>query len=105
MTDAVVVSIDEGVAQVRLNRPDAYNAIGSEMIEGLLSVGAQIEADASVRVVVLSGEGRGFCAGLDMANFGDMMSGDLTADSAADAYDDLSPAGANMVQQLGWIYR
>ncbi len=45
-------------------------------------------------------EGKGFCAGLDMASFGDMVSGDLTADSAASAYDDLSPSGANRVHQL-----
>jgi hypothetical protein len=42
------------------------------------------------------------CSGLDFSNFGDMLSGDLNADSVADAYYDLSPAGANYAQQIGW---
>ena len=105
MTDAVLLAVENGIARVTLNRPDSYNSIGQEMIQGLLAAGASVRADESVRVVVLCGAGRGFCSGLDMANFGEMMSGDLTADSAADAYDDLSPAGANMVQQLGWQWQ
>lgn len=102
MSDAVIVESNEGVVHVRLNRPDKRNAIGSEIIEGLLAALDTIRADNCARAVVLSGEGKGFCAGLDMANFGSMLDGDLNADSAAEAYDELSPAGANRVQQLGW---
>jgi enoyl-CoA hydratase/carnithine racemase len=102
MSDAVIVESNEGVVHVRLNRPDKRNAIGSEIIDGLLAALDTIRADNCARAVVLSGEGKGFCAGLDMANFGSMLDGDLNADSAAEAYDELSPAGANRVQQLGW---
>ncbi|MEH6606260.1 MAG: crotonase/enoyl-CoA hydratase family protein [Pseudomonadales bacterium] len=105
MSDAVTIENINGVADVRINRPDKRNAIDGEVMDGLLSVAKQIKADKSIRAVVLSGEGKGFCAGLDMASFGDMISGDLTADSAASAYDDISPAGANRVQQLGWAWQ
>ena len=102
MSDAVIFEQYGGVVELRLNRPDKRNAVDGEIMDGLLAALAQIKADNNARVVVLSGEGKGFCAGLDMASFGDMVSGDLTADSAASAYDDLSPSGANRVQQLGW---
>jgi enoyl-CoA hydratase/carnithine racemase len=102
MSDAVIVRIDKGVADVRINRPEKRNAVDSDVMNGLLGAIERIAGDNSVRAVVLSGEGRGFCAGLDMASFGDMVSGDLTADGAASAYDDISVAGANRVQQLGW---
>lgn len=105
MSDAVIVEIDNGVADVRINRPDKRNAVDGEVMEGLLAAIAQVKEDSSVRVVVLSGVGKGFCAGLDMASFGDMVSGDLNADDASDTYDDISPSGANRAQQLGWGWR
>ncbi len=105
MSDAVIIEINGGVCEVRLNRPDKRNAVDTEIMDGLLAAVEQIRADKSIRVVVLSGEGKGFCAGLDMASFGDMASGDLTADSAASAYDDTNASGANRVQQLGWAWQ
>lgn len=102
---AVLVSVENGVADIRLNRPEKRNAIDDELMGGLLGAIAQVENDKNVRAVVLSGAGKGFCAGLDMANFGDMVSGELSADGAASAYDDLSAAGANRVQQLGWAWQ
>ena len=67
----------------------------------------RIAADSSVRAVVLAGNGRSFCAGLDTANFATMMSGDLTADSEniQAAYADLSASGANRAQQTGWLWQ
>ncbi len=102
MSDAVIVESADGVVTVTLNRPEKRNAIGAEIIDGLLAALRDIGNDSSARAVVLTGAGDCFCAGLDMANMADMVSGDLTADSAAQAYDELSPAGANRVQQLGW---
>ena len=102
MKDRISITVEEGVADVRLIRSDKMNALDSRMFDAIEEAGEQLRADSDIRVVVLSGEGRAFCAGLDMANMGDMLSGDLTADSAAEAYDELSPAGANRVQRLGW---
>ena len=102
MSDAVLISAENGVVQVTLNRPDKRNAVDGDIIDGLLAAQRSLAEDPGARVVVLAGAGDVFCAGLDMANFGDMVSGDLSSDSAADAYDELSPSGANRVQQLGW---
>ncbi len=102
MAQAVLVEFDAGVATVTINRPEKRNAIDGDVIDGLLGAQKAIRENSTVRVVVLTGAGDAFCAGLDMANMGDMVSGDLTAESASEAYDELSPAGANRVQQLGW---
>ena len=69
MSDRVTIAIDGGVADVRLNRPDKLNALDAEMFVGLVDAGAALAADTSVRAVVLSGEGRAFCAGLDFSGF------------------------------------
>lgn len=105
MSNAVLINVNDGVADIRLNRPDKRNAVGAEIIDGLFSALEQVKSDRAIRVAVLSGEGKGFCAGLDMASFGDMVSGDLTADGAASAYDDVNTAGANRVQRLGWDWQ
>jgi len=65
----VTVSVDAGVADVRLNRPDKINALDTEMFEALADTGRRLDEDSSIRAVVLSGEGRGFCAGLDFGGF------------------------------------
>ncbi|HVM07954.1 MAG TPA: crotonase/enoyl-CoA hydratase family protein [Acidimicrobiales bacterium] len=71
----VTVTIDGGVADVRLNRPDKINALDTAMFRGIVDAGEQLKADRSVRAVVLSGEGRGFCAGLDFGSFQAMAGG------------------------------
>src|SRR3954462_8902516 len=79
MSDRVTIAIDGGVADVRLNRPDKLNAVDAAMFSGLVEAGETLKADPSVRAVVLSGEGRGFCSGLDFASFQAMGSGDMGA--------------------------
>src|SRR3954467_1434573 len=69
MSDRVVYTVEGGVAGVRLNRPDKINALDPAMFEAIVEVGEALKADRSVRAVVLSGEGRGFCAGLDFGSF------------------------------------
>ena len=75
MSDSVLLTIDGGIADVKLNRPDAYNAIDRGVFEGLLAAGQSLRADRSVRVVVLSGAGKGFCSGLDVSSFDGMLGG------------------------------
>ncbi|MEQ8410110.1 MAG: crotonase/enoyl-CoA hydratase family protein [Erythrobacter sp.] len=58
-----------GVAHVRLARADKMNALDPEMFEAIIAAGERLEQMKGVRVVVLSGEGRAFCAGLDTASF------------------------------------
>ena len=69
MSDRVTVSKQQGVADVRLNRPDKLNALDPAMFEALVAAGRALAADRGLRAVVLSGEGRAFCAGLDFASF------------------------------------
>ena len=60
-----------GVAQLVLNRPDKLNAMNSELIESLHTHLDDIAVDPEVRVVILTGAGRGFCAGLDLGGYGE----------------------------------
>ena len=69
MENRVSVSIDNHIADVRLNRPDKMNALDDAMFLSLIETGLNLAQDASVRCVVLSGEGKAFCAGLDLSNF------------------------------------
>jgi enoyl-CoA hydratase/carnithine racemase len=75
MSDRVVCTVEAGVADVRLNRPDKINALDLPMFAALVEVGEAIKADPTVRAVVLSGEGRGFCAGLDIGGLQAVASG------------------------------
>ncbi len=72
MSDRVTVTVTEGVADVRLNRPDKLNALDPAMFAALIEAGTALHGQAGVRAVVLSGEGRGFCAGLDFDSFRSM---------------------------------
>jgi enoyl-CoA hydratase/carnithine racemase len=72
----VSVEYVDGVAQVRLNRPDKMNAVDFEMIDAVLAAAERLAAEPGLRAVVLSGAGRGFCAGLDVANFAALAIGD-----------------------------
>ena len=58
------------VAVVTMSRPERLNAMDTTLIEGLYSAFDKIEADGACRVVILTGAGRGFCAGLDLAGYG-----------------------------------
>ena len=100
MTEArVLVSVDNHIARVRLNRPDKRNGLDLPMFEGLVAAGEQILADKTVRAVVLSGEGPAFCAGLDVKAFFSM--GDAGQRLLA------RPEGtpANVAQRGAWIWR
>jgi enoyl-CoA hydratase/carnithine racemase len=74
--EPVSVTVGGGVADVRLNRPDKLNALDPAMFTALVEAGEELAKDAAVRAVVLSGEGRGFCAGLDFTSFQAMATAD-----------------------------
>lgn len=65
-TDPVVVERAEGVATVRLNRPDAMNSLDTATKEALLAAVREVAQDPQVRAVVLTGTGRAFCVGQDL---------------------------------------
>src|ERR671927_334000 len=72
MEDRVSISIADGIADVRLVRADKMNALDQAMFEALVTATDRLAKEKSLRVVVLSGEGRAFCAGLDMGRFAAM---------------------------------
>jgi enoyl-CoA hydratase/carnithine racemase len=75
MNDRVTVTMDGGVADVRLTRADKMNALDNAMFEALIETGERLKREPGLRAVVLSGDGRAFCAGLDTSNFAAMASG------------------------------
>ena len=72
MEERVSISISDGIADVRLVRADKMNALDHAMFEALVAATERLSKEKGVRVVVLSGEGRAFCAGLDMGRFAAM---------------------------------
>jgi enoyl-CoA hydratase/carnithine racemase len=74
MSDRVRTSVSAGIADVRLVRTDKMNALDPAMFEALAQTLAQLASAEALRAVVLSGEGRAFCAGLDMESFRGMSS-------------------------------
>ena len=62
----MLYSVSDGVATITLNRPDRLNAMNDEMFRGLLAAFDRTDADDSVRAVIVTGAGRGFCAGADL---------------------------------------
>lgn len=67
MTELLEVSVEDGVATIRLNRPEAGNAIDIPLARALVDAATRCDQDAAIRCVVLSGNGRLFCAGGDIA--------------------------------------
>ena len=72
MENRIDISIDNNVAHVKMARGDKMNALDADMMDALIEAGERVKADKSLRAVVISGEGKAFCAGLDMGNFAKM---------------------------------
>ena len=66
--EKIRLGVDNGLATITLNAPDRLNAVSRKMIAEIKQCWEEIEADASVRAVLLTGAGRGFCAGADLAD-------------------------------------
>ena len=84
-TEHLIFEKENGVAVLTMNRPEARNAMSGEMNEAMRATLEEVELDPSVRCVVLTGAGKGFCAGGDvkgMASSGDGTVGDNTIDAA-----------------------
>jgi enoyl-CoA hydratase/carnithine racemase len=74
--ERVTVVLNDGVADVRLNRPEKRNALDPAMFEALITAGERLKTEPGLRVVVVSGNGPDFCAGLDFGSFRAMRTGD-----------------------------
>ena len=82
--------LENGILELRLNRPDRYNALSEALIGELTGVFHDLNNNREVRVVILTGEGKAFCAGADL------KSGDSAAGSVP---------GTDGMGQLGYVYK
>ena len=65
-TDELILELHDRVLLIRLNRPDRLNAISRDMLDELSAKVVAADKDPEIRCIVLTGEGKGFCAGLDL---------------------------------------
>ena len=93
----VSIEFSDGIADVRLTRPDKMNALDPAMFAGIADAIETLNGMAGLRAVVLSGEGRAFCAGLDMAS---MAGGGTDLDLGTRSHGE-----ANLFQQVAWGWR
>ncbi len=89
---------DKGVAQVRFTRGDKMNALDPAQFEAVLAAGEALRDMPGLRVAVLSGEGRAFCAGLDTASFGGEPAGSA-------ALTERTHGNANRAQEAAMTWR
>lgn len=78
-SDTVIYDVSEGVATVTLHRPDAMNALNTELKTALRDALLAAADDKGVRAVLLTGSGRAFCVGQDLAEHAQNLQGDLGA--------------------------
>ena len=101
----------DGVVELQLARPDKMNALDPAMFDALIEAGERLQADTLARAVVIAGQGRAFCAGLDMQSFARMTDGtrapgDLLGQGAAGADLLVRTHGiANAAQQVAMVWR
>lgn len=98
-TERVIVERDGAVAHVKLNRPEKRNGLDLAMFQELTAAGVELSTDTSLRAVILSGEGKCFCAGLDWMSF---MADPTTAPTLLERpSDDV----ANLAQKVAWVWQ
>ena len=105
MTDLVTIDVQDGIADVRLNRPDKYNALSPDMFKAIIDAGQSLAEAREVRAVVLSGNGRGFCAGLDMGSFQGMAESDQERDGATGTLLSRGAGPENQAQRPAWVWK
>lgn len=99
MEPRVRVEVKDGIAAVTMNRPDKLNGLDFAMFEGLIAAAKQARRNPLVRVVILRGEGRGFCAGLD---FGSVMK---QRGRMMRSFIKWGFTKTNLYQEAGWCWR
>lgn len=105
MSDRVSIDVSDGVADVRFTRPDKINALDTAMFRAIVEASASLKNDPAVRAVVLSGEGRGFCAGLDFGSFQEMAGANPNGEQGLGPVADTSDRITHLGQQAayGWM--
>lgn len=102
MNELVKITIENNVADVRFNRPEKYNALSFDMIDAMANAINRLAKEPGVRVVVISGEGKSFCAGLDVENFAALQSGENKFPNLTDRYQNRI---SNIYQHIGYGWK
>ena len=102
MSELVKISIENHVADVRFNRPEKYNALSFAMIDAMAGAINRLAKEPGVRAVVISGEGKSFCAGLDIENFAAMQAGENKFPNLTDRYQNRI---SNIYQHIGYGWK
>jgi enoyl-CoA hydratase/carnithine racemase len=93
--ETLLTDLDAGVLTVTLNRPERLNAFTEKMMREWLELADEIDADDDVRVVIVTGAGRGFCAGADLGGGGDTFD-----DSASESREEHRDGGGRVTLRL-----
>jgi len=101
MKDRVKLHIENHIAYVSLNRAEKMNALDEDMLQAIITTGEELDKNKTVRAVVLSGEGKAFCAGIDVANF----SFDPDTPSLVEGLELRSHGITNKYQHVAWVWR
>lgn len=97
----VTIQIENHIAHVKLNRPDKMNALDDKMFEEIIAAAKSVSENPEVRCVILSGEGKAFCAGLDLSNFKMPGDGGINENPLATRTHGI----ANKFQKVAWAWR
>lgn len=103
ISELVSVDIKNGVADVRLNRPEKHNALSPALMRAIVDTGESLKKDKSIRAIVLSGNGKSFCAGIDTTAF----TGGGTDGTAKDGrgFVEKDEDFPNLFQAVGYVWK
>ena len=90
--ESIEFEIDDGIALLKLNRPKVLNSLNAQLMDEVRSALAEISENDAARVLVLTGNGRGFCAGADLAGEApkpDISVGEMVAQSMDERFNPL----------------
>lgn len=105
-SDRVTISISEGVADVRFDRVDKRNALDGEMFSAIADAGEYLKTAPGVRVVVVSGNGPSFCAGLDFSTFQSMAGGEKADAPRKGNPGQIAPGEiTHLGQKVAWVWQ
>jgi enoyl-CoA hydratase/carnithine racemase len=108
--ERVTITIEDHVADVRMNRPEKMNALDGAQFAAIVDAGESLKKESGVRAVVLSGNGRAFCAGLDFGSFQAMAGGGGSSDTPREerpqrGIGDLEGRITHLGQQAAWVWQ
>jgi len=84
MYQTLKTNIEDGIMTITLNRPERLNALNMLMIDEMIDALDYADENDEVRVIIMTGEGRAFCAGADLDKDGDIFKSDLPMEDTRD---------------------